>query len=322
MTRAIKTIKTLATRPMSESPPSKPDSSQYPNESPHPGIAKEAELADGRMAFSGHIRELRDRLRNAVIALTIGFAISLKFAEDIFVILARPIQDAWLKLSPDNEALGSGVSFYFHGLIDPFWAYFSIAFWSGIFIASPVIFYQVWKFISPGLYKNERRWGFAFATVSAMLFFLGATFCYYIVLPTVCEFLLGYSNNNLGSANITLLPELTIRDYFDFAKRLLIGFGLIFELPLVILVMSIMGLVTHRSLWKFNRWAILLSFVISAALTPPDIYSQMFMAGPLIVLYNISIILAFFVTLSKERKQKAMNAEPDADIDEGDKGDE
>ncbi len=292
---------------MSEPPPSQPDSAQHPNESPHPGIPKDAELADGRMAFSGHIRELRDRLRNAVIALAIGFGISLKFAEEIFILLAKPIQDAWIKLSPDNEALGSGVSFYFHGLIDPFWAYFSIAFWSGIFIASPVIFYQLWKFISPGLYKNERRWGFAFAAVSAVLFFVGATFCYLIVLPTVCEFLLGYSNNNLGAADVTLLPQLTMRDYFDFAKRLLIGFGLIFELPLVILVMAVMGIVTHRSLWKFNRWAILLSFVISAALTPPDIYSQMFMAGPLIVLYNISIILAFFVTISKERKQKAMN---------------
>lgn len=310
---------------MSDSPPSPESSEESPNESPHPGIPnagvpKEVDLDAGRMAFSGHIRELRDRLRNAVIALTIGFAISLKFSEDIFILLAKPIQDAWIKLSPDNDALGDGISFYFHGLIDPFWAYFSIAFWSGIFVASPIIFYQVWKFISPGLYKNERRWGFAFAAVSAILFCTGAVFCYFIVLPTVCEFLLGYSSANLGSANVTLLPELTMRDYFDFAKKLLVGFGLIFELPLIISVMAVMGLVTHRSLWKFNRWAILLSFVVSAALTPPDIYSQLFMSGPLIVLYNISIILAFFITIGKERKQRAVDTgdiattnSPDAD---------
>ncbi len=311
---------------MSE-PTREPKGSEYPNESPHPATlkregsppgpsSKEADLEHGRMAFSGHIRELRDRLRNAVIALTVGFVVSLKFSEDIFILLAKPIQDAWLKMSPENEALGTNVSFYFHGLIDPFWAYFSIAFWSGIFLASPVIFYQVWKFISPGLYKNERRWGVAFATVSALLFTLGAVFCYYIVLPTVCEFLLGYSSNNLGTTNVNLLPQLTMRDYFDFAKRLLIGFGLIFELPLVISVMAVMGLVTHRSLWKFNRWAVLLSFVISAALTPPDIYSQMFMAGPLIVLYNISIVLALTITLGKERKQAALDKEPPAGDDE------
>ena len=271
---------------------------------------KTRELDEGRMAFSAHIRELRDRLRNSVIALVIGFAGAMNFREELYVLLAQPLVDAWVELSPDNKALGD-MSFYFGDLIGPFWTYFSLAFWAGIFLASPVIFYQLWKFIAPGLYKNERRWGIAFAIASAFLFVGGATFCYVMVLPAVCEFLLGYSTESLaaGEAAISVRPLPDMREYLDFAKKLLIGFGLIFELPLVILVMSFAGLVTHRSLWKFNRWAILLSFVISAALTPPDIYSQLFMSGPLIILYNISIILSLFVTLGRERKQRAIDGE-------------
>ena len=270
----------------------------------------EEDLAEGRMAFSSHLLELRDRLRNSVIALAIGFGVAMNFREELYVLLAQPLVTAWVKLTPENAALGD-MSFYFGDLIGPFWTYFSLAFWGGIFVASPVIFYQLWKFIAPGLYKNERRWGVVFAVASAILFVGGAAFCYFMVLPAVCEFLLGYSTESLstGKSAISVKPLPDMREYLDFAKRLLLGFGLIFELPLVILVMSFAGMVTHRSLWKFNRWAILLSFVVSAALTPPDIYSQMFMAGPLIILYNLSIVLSLFVTLGRERKERALNAD-------------
>tara|TARA_R110002096_G_scaffold44524_7_gene119800 strand:+ start:11693 stop:12616 length:924 start_codon:yes stop_codon:yes gene_type:complete len=273
----------------------------------------EQELDEGRMAFTEHIRELRVRLRYAVMALAVGFAVSLKFSEEIFVILARPFLDAWTKLQPSNDALGE-TSFYYGGLIDPFWTYFSLAFWAGIFLSSPVIFYQLWKFIAPGLYKKERLWGITFAVASALLFAGGALFCYMMVLPAVCEFLLNYANTSLsvGDTAVALQPLPDMRAYLDFAKKLLIGFGLIFELPLVIVVMALAGIVTHRSLWKFNRWATLLAFLVAAALTPPDIYSQLFMAGPLIVLYNISIILAYFITKAKERKARKID-KPDAD---------
>ncbi|MCP4445370.1 MAG: twin-arginine translocase subunit TatC [Myxococcales bacterium] len=273
------------------------------------------------MAFAEHIRELRQRLRYSVIALAAGFAVSLKFSEEIFVLLAQPLLTRWETMQPDNEALGDS-SFYFAGLIDPFWTYFSLAFWAGIFVSSPVIFYQLWKFIAPGLYKKERLWGIVFAMVSALLFAGGALFCYTMVLPAVCEFLLNYATNSLsvGDSQVGLRPLLGMREYLDFAKKLLIGFGLIFELPLVITVMAFAGLVTHRSLWKFNRWATLLAFLVAAALTPPDIYSQLFMAGPLIVLYNISIILAFFITIAKERKARALASDDNDNDNDNDNG--
>ncbi len=293
---------------MAETPP-QPESPEPPE--------PVKELDEGRMAFTEHIRELRERLRYAVMALAVGFAVSLKFSEEIFVILAKPLIDVWKAMSPENAALGEN-AFYFQGLIDPFWTYFSLAFWSGIFLSSPVVFYQLWKFIAPGLYKKERAWGIVFAAASAVLFAGGAFFCYQMVLPAVCEFLLNYATNSMsmGDASVALRPLLGMREYLDFSKKLLIGFGLIFELPLVISVMALGGLVTHRSLWKFNRWALLLSFLVAAALTPPDIYSQLFMAGPLIVLYNISIVLALIITLAKERKQRAMDGGESATSDD------
>jgi sec-independent protein translocase protein TatC len=281
--------------------------------------ARDAELEDGRMPFIEHINELRVRLRYAVIALVIGFVACLGFSQEIFVILARPLIEVWSEMSPDNPALGQ-TSFYFSGLVDPFWTFFSLAFWAGIFLSSPFIFYQIWKFIAPGLYKNERRYGIGFAISSAILFCAGASFCYFMVLPAIYKFLLGYATSNLSKVSsdlgysydladaIALQPLLGMKEYLDFAKKLILGFGLIFELPLFIFVMSLAGMVTHRTLWKFNRWAVLLAFIASAALTPPDIYSQLFMAGPLIVLYNLSIILAFFVTKAKERKARAIDA--------------
>lgn len=257
------------------------------------------------MAFAEHLYDLRNRLRNSVIALFIGFAASLKFSEEIWVFLARPLLDAWEKLRLTNPSLGEP-SFNFTDLVEPFWTYFSMAFWAGIFVASPAIFYQVWKFIAPGLYKNERRWGVLFAIGSALLFTGGAAFCYIVVLPAVCEFLLGYATDNISAsgATVALKPMLTMREYLGFSKKLLIGFGLIFELPLIISVMSLAGMVTHRSLWKFNRWAVLLAFVISAILTPPDIYSQLLMAGPLVLLYNLSIIFSLIITLLRERRER------------------
>lgn len=282
-----------------------------------------AELEQGRMPFFEHLRELRTRLRNAIIALIVGFSIAYAFKQEIFVFLTRPLTDVWAELHAANPAIPAQPGLVFTGLIEPFWTYFSLAFWAGIFVASPFIFHQVWKFIAPGLYKNERKLGILFAISSAALFIAGAAFCYRFVLPAVYEFLLNYANENLAEMSslaaggekvevgelIALQPMLKMNEYLAFAKKILIGFGLAFELPLVIFFLSLIGAVTHRGLWRFNRWAAILAFVGAATLTPPDIVSQTFLAGPLLVLYNLSIIIAYVVTTRRERREAALMAD-------------
>jgi sec-independent protein translocase protein TatC len=286
-----------------------------PVEPPDPGLDAATELDEARMSFVEHLRELRTRLRNAVIFVILGFGVAYTFKQEILIWLLQPLLEVWAR----HPSLGEP-SLYFGSLIDPFWGYFGLALWAGIFLASPLIFHQVWLFIAPGLYKKERRMGILFAGCSAICFVGGALFCYYLVLPAVYDFLLGFSTADLGeiqhelgvsydvNADVGLAPLLGMREYVGFSRKLLIGFGLVFELPLAIFFMSLIGLVTHRGLWKFNRWWIVLSFVISAALTPPDVVSQILMAGPLVVLYNMSIGISFLVTRSRERKNAAIDA--------------
>jgi sec-independent protein translocase protein TatC len=269
----------------------------------HPDTPQPPAPDDGaRMPFMEHLRELRDRIRNSVLALVVGFIAAYAFSVDLLHLLELPLAEA-LANHPELD-LPEGLSVL--SMMEVLWTRLSIAFWAGIFIASPVIFYQIWLFIGPGLYQHEQKVAIPFAFFSFVLFTGGALFCYFFVLPTVCDFLIVYSTEEAGVISSSALPiklNLTLNEYYAFAKRLLIGFGFVFELPLLIFFLSIVGMVTHRSLWKFNRYAVVLSFILAAILTPPDPISQVAMAGPLVILYNISILIAFVVTKRREAKQ-------------------
>jgi len=265
--------------------------------------AKESELAAGRMPFLKHLVELRDRVRNAAIIFTLAFLLCWYFSGEIFDWLKGPLFDIWMEHHgpniPPSEDWGPPIMIY-TSMTQPFWVGMSIGLWAGIFVASPGIFYQIWKFVAPGLYKHERRIGVAFAVFSGIFFICGALFCFYFTLPKLYSFLLSYN-----SADLKSLPN--IEDYLDLTKASLLAFGAIFELPLLIYFLAMVGLVTHRGLWKFSRWWVVVSFVIGAILTPgPDVISQFLMALPMIILYNVSILFAWRVTLKRERKQKAM----------------
>jgi sec-independent protein translocase protein TatC len=257
---------------------------------------READLEDGRMPFLEHLRELQKRMRNAAIFFLIGVVGSWAFAGDIYDWLRVPLEHAWKKYP---KTLPQDMHMAFGSIVEPFWVDMSVALWAGIFVSSPFIFFQRWKFIAPGLYKRERNVGVVFAIVSAACFISGALFCYYLVIEQLSAYLLGY-------ADATKEPTLFLGDYFDLIKNMMLAFGAVFELPVLIYFLAKIGLVTHRGLWKFNRWWVVLSFVIGAVLTPtPDVVSQTMMAVPMIVLYNLSILVAWVVVRNRERANAA-----------------
>jgi len=256
--------------------------------------SNDSELEDSRMPFIEHLRELRDRVRKAGIFFMLAFVLCWYFSDQIFTWLEGPLRASW-----DVAKLGEFKTNY-KALTEPFWVSMSIGLWAGVFVASPFIFYQLWKFIAPGLYKRERRITVAFSVFSAVFFVSGALFCYYFVLGNLYHFLLSYSTEELK-------PMIVMGEYLDLTRDMMLAFGAVFELPLLILFLAMVGLVTHRGLWKFNRWFIVVAFVVGAILTPsPDVVSQIMMATPMIVLYNLSIILAWYVTRRRERAEETL----------------
>ena len=277
-------------------------------------------MDDNKLPLIEHLKDLRRSLRNSCIALVLAMVLTLWWSQELYVLLARPLVIAW-----KNANLGQA-EMNFGSLTEPFWTYFTLSLWAGIFLASPVIFHQLWKFIAPGLYEKEKRVAVPFAACSAISFIGGAAFCYTFVLPAAFKFFLSYASDNAShmraafgfiEGNLTdplsMKPTLFMQQYLDLTLRFLVGFGLVFELPLLIFFLAYVGLVTHRSLWKFNKYAIVLSFVIGALLTPgPDVVSQLLMSVPLVVLYNTSILVALIVTRRREARQKAEVEDPEA----------
>jgi sec-independent protein translocase protein TatC len=230
---------------------------------------------DKKQSFLSHLEELRERLIKSFIAVGVGCVIGYIFKEELFNILLLPLKD----LLPEGERL------IFTGLPEMFFTYLKTAFIAGILLASPVVFYQIWMFIAPGLYQHEKRYIIPFIFFSTILFVGGALFGYFIVFPMGFKFFLGYSNEYLQA-----LPS--VKKYFSLSYKLLLAFGVVFQLPLLIYFMSKMGLVTVDFLRKRRPFAVLMAFIIGAILTPPDIISQIMMAIPLIVLYEIGIIVS------------------------------
>lgn len=271
-------------------------------------------MDEQRLPFLDHLQELRIRLRNAILAVLLGCAIAYAFSETLFALLARPLSLAWAEVLP-NQSAGFG----YKSLVEPFWVYFELSIYAGIFIASPVIFHQLWKFIAPGLYERERRIALPFAAFSGLMFIGGGLFCYFWVFPPMFRFFLSYANANIGKvsgvfsflhadvtrAPLAVEPSLFMQEYLDITTKMLLGFGIVFELPLLIFFLSYAGIVTHRKLWKFNRYWLILAVIIGGILTPgPDVISQLLMATPLVVLYEISILIAYVVTRRRERANK------------------
>ncbi len=229
-------------------------------------------------ALTEHLRELRSCLIVTIIAVIIGFAVSYGFIKPIGTWFFKPLIDV----------LPEGSSLIFTSYQEGFFFYLKLALVCGLLAASPVIFYQIWLFVAPGLYRHEKRVLVPFTFLSTLCFLGGAAFGYFVVFPPAFRFLVGYSNEFLTS-----LP--TVSEYFSLAIRLLIAFGVIFEMPILMVFLAKMGVVTVSFLQKNRKYAILINFIIAAILTPtPDIVNQMMMGIPLLILYEISVVAVYF----------------------------
>ena len=251
-----------------------------------------------KQPFLSHLEELRKRLVVCAIGVGAGFVIAYIFAERLFQLLVAPLK----AVMPEGDQL------IFTNLPEMFFAYIKVAFIAGIMAAAPLIFYQLWMFIAPGLYQKEKKMAIPFVISSTILFVGGALFGYFVVFPFGFKFFIGFSNEYVKA-----LPS--VKQYFSFSMKLLFAFGVVFELPVIIFFLSKMGIVTPQLLKQKRKYAILLTFVLAAILTPPDVITQCMMAGPLIVLYEIGIIVSRIAQKKKEGRE-AVKAEAD-EADEG-----
>jgi sec-independent protein translocase protein TatC len=240
-----------------------------------------------KQPFLSHLEELRKRLITCAIAVGIGFVISYIFAERLFQILVTPLT----RIMPEGDRL------IFTNLPEMFLTYLKTAFICGILLTAPVIFYQLWLFIAPGLYQKEKKLAVPFVVFSTILFVGGSLFGYFVVFPFGFKFFLGFANEYIQA-----LPS--VKQYFSFAIKLLFAFGIVFELPVVAFFLSKMGIVTPEFLKKKRKYALLLTFVLAAILTPPDVITQLMMAGPLILLYEIGILVARMARRKKDTEQE------------------
>lgn len=231
-----------------------------------------------RMSLMEHLEELRSRLMWAIATLAVAFFPCWIFVDEIFAFLQRPI----MKLLPPGKKLA------YTGITDPFILYFKVAALAAIFVASPFILYQFWRFIAPGLYRHERRYLLPFLFFGSFFFLAGGAFAYYVAFPLAAEFLL-----KIGGA---FEPVITIERYFGFQMTIILGLGLMFELPIVIFVLAAMGLVTPRFLMRNFRWAVVIIFIVAAIITPTsDILNLCVFAVPAILLYLVGVGAAALV---------------------------
>lgn len=243
-----------------------------------------------------HLSELRKRILISIAVLFTAFLFIFNYSEELFNILVFPLKSE-IKLDVINPYIHiihkTPVSLVFLAPAEAFWMHMKVSFVASFIFALPIIFYQVWKFISPGLLANEKRYLIPFLLSSTALFLAGSLFCFVIVLPFAMTFLLGYK---IG----TLTPMISVGSYIDFCLKFILAFGAIFELPLVIIFLTKFGIVSPRSLAKNRKYAILVSFIVAAVLTPtPDAFNQCLMAVPIIVLYEIGILLSMLIHRKK-----------------------
>lgn len=242
---------------------------------------------DQPMTFWEHLDELRKRLVRSLLALFVGCIAAWEFHARLLEFLKKPYADAWTR-----AGLAGDPSLHQSAPASGFMAYIKLALIGGAALASPVIFYQLWSFIAPGLYAREKKYVIPFVTLSSALFVGGGFFGWKVAIPISFRYFLALSNEGTAGG-VSITPTFMVGEYIDFCLQVMLGFGLTFELPMLFLFLSIAGIVNYLMLIRYARWFIFLAFVISAVLTPPDVISQLTMAIPMCLLYGVSIGLVY-----------------------------
>ncbi len=232
-------------------------------------------MIDEKKPFTAHLKELRDRLVVSLAGLGVAFIITYSFKEKIFHFLLLP----FIKVMP------AGSSFIFTSITEAFITYFKVSLVAALFLAAPVILYEVWMFMAPGLYEKEKRYIAPFIIFGSFFFVGGALFCYYVTMPVVYHFFVSY-------AGTMIIPMPSLKEYMSLTLKMLIIFGLIFQMPLIAYYLAKAGIINYRGLAKKRRYAILGIAVLSAIITPPEVSSQLLMALPMYGLFELSVVIA------------------------------
>lgn len=257
------------------------------------------DIDETRAPLLDHLIELRRRLLWSLAALAVAFGICLYFARPIFAFLVQPLLKA-----------GQGKIIY-TDVFEAFFVNVKVAFFAAIMVAFPVVASQIWKFVAPGLYKNEKQALLPFLIMTPVLFGMGAALAYYLAMPIALHFLLGFQGN-IGGVQQEALPG--VGNYLSFVTKFMFGFGVAFLTPVLLMLLERAGIVTRDQLVRGRRYAIVIVFVIAAVLTPPDIVSQLLLATPLVLLYEFALIAIWFT--EKRRQKRATSDEEQKAVSE------
>ena len=261
-------------------------------------------MTDQKMPLTAHLEELRKRLISSFIALAVGFGICYGFKEKLFLFLSRPLQ----------EHLPEGSTLQYIGIPEAFLTYLKLSLFGGLVLAMPVIFYQLWRFVAPGLYRSEKNAFLPFLIASPVMFLIGASFAYYVVLPLAFDFFLGFQQfgpegaelGEVGAGsdlNVQFLG--TINEYLGLTMKFVIAFGLCFQLPVLLTLMGKAGLVSATGLADMRKYAVVGILVLAAIVTPPDVVTQVILFVVVYGLYEVSIWLVRWVEKRREADLKA-----------------